>query len=75
MFFCPCIHDYSISFKSIRVEKIESFASKIKGKTVAISTYFCLNDVIESGLLAEHFLIGKNVGQKLHVCQRKRSGT
>lgn len=46
-----------------------------QGETVAISTYFCLNDVIESGLLAEHFFSGKNVGQKLHVCQRKRSGT
>lgn len=36
-------------------KNIESFASKIKDETVAISTYFRLNDVIESGLLAEHF--------------------
>lgn len=61
----------------VNVEKnIESFACKIKGETVAtVSTYFRLKDVIESGLLAEHFFIGKNVGQKLHVCQRKKSGT
>lgn len=43
-------------------KNIESFVSKIKDEIVVISMYFCLNDVIESGLFVEYFFIGKNVG-------------